>query len=74
VIESAGRLFANAGVDAVSLRDIATAADVQLALIPRYFGSREGLIEAVFGALTTKVAQGLVDRPSSKSASIPTVQ
>ncbi len=63
VIEAAGHLFAKDGVDAVSLRDIAAAADVQLALIPRYFGSRDDLIETVFADLTTKVAQGLVDRP-----------
>jgi AcrR family transcriptional regulator len=63
VIEAAGQLFAKDGVDAVSLRDIAAAADVQLALIPRYFGSRDDLIETVFADLTTKIAQGLVDRP-----------
>ena len=63
VIEAAGHLFAKDGIDAVSLRDIAAAADVQLALIPRYFGSREGLIEAVFADLTAKIAQGLLDRP-----------
>ena len=63
VIEAAGHLFAMEGVDAVSLRDIAVAADVQLALLPRYFGSRAGMIEAVFADLTTKIAQGLLDRP-----------
>ena len=63
VIGASGHLFAKDGVEAVSLRDIAAAADVQLALIPRYFGSRDELIEAVFDDLTTKIAQGLIDRP-----------
>jgi AcrR family transcriptional regulator len=63
VIEAAGHLFAKDGVDTVSLRDIAAVADVQLALIPRYFGSRDDLIETVFADLTTKIAQGLADRP-----------
>lgn len=63
VIDAAGRLFALRGVRAVTLRDIAAEADVQLGLIPRHFGSREGLINAVFEDLTERVAADLRDRP-----------
>ncbi len=63
VIEAAGLLFVRYGVDRVSLRDIAAAADVQLGLIARYVGSRDELDEAVFVDFTSKVARELVDKP-----------
>ncbi|WP_061961519.1 TetR/AcrR family transcriptional regulator [Demequina flava] len=47
IIESALALFAERGNEAVSIRDIATAADVSPALIPHHFGSKAGLVEAV---------------------------
>ena len=63
VLDAAADLFARQGVEAVSLRDIATAADVQLALIARYVGTRAELIDAVFRDLSSKLAQELLDRP-----------
>lgn len=47
IVTTALTLFAEQGPDAVSIRDIATAADVSPALIPHHFGSREGLRAAV---------------------------
>ncbi len=65
VLGTAARLFAERGVDAVSLRDIAAAADVHLALIGRYIGSREELVTAVFDDLSERLAEAVADRPLS---------
>jgi AcrR family transcriptional regulator len=45
--DEALRLFAKQGPDAVTMRDIATAAAVSPALLVRHYGSKDGLIEAV---------------------------
>ncbi|OBG92016.1 TetR family transcriptional regulator [Mycobacterium sp. E3251] len=45
--DEALRLIADRGPDAVSLRDIATAAGVSPALLIRHYGSKDGLIEVV---------------------------
>ncbi len=45
--DEALRLFADRGADAVSIRQIATAAGVSPGLIVHHFGSKEGLREAV---------------------------
>lgn len=63
VLDSAAGLFASRGVASVSLRDIAQAADVHLALITRYIGSREDLIRAVFYDLAVEVARHTTDHP-----------
>lgn len=47
VIEAAEKLFADEGFDAVSLRQITARADVNLAAVNYYFGSKEGLIVEV---------------------------
>ncbi len=63
VLEAAARLFAELGVDRVSLRDIAQAADVQLPLIRRYVGRRRELIDAVFQRLNDQVADYVETHP-----------
>ncbi len=63
VLDAAADLFARKGVAVVTLREIATAADVQLALISRYIGNRRQLVQAVFDDLTESLAQEVVDRP-----------
>lgn len=63
VLDAAGGLFAKKGVSSVSLREIAAAADVQLALIARYVGNRADLVRAVFEDLTEALAREVVDRP-----------
>jgi TetR/AcrR family transcriptional regulator, repressor for neighboring sulfatase len=65
VFEAAADLFALHGIDAVSLRDVAAKADVQLALISRYVGTREQLVLAVFAYLSDQVARVVVENPLS---------
>ena len=65
MLDAAALLFAERGVDAVSLRDIAAKADVHLALISRYVGSREELVTAVFDYLSERVSEAVVDNPLS---------
>jgi len=48
IIDAAEKLFASAGFDGTSVRDIAAEANVNIAMISYYFGSKEKLIEAVF--------------------------
>ena len=48
ILNAAERLFSERGIDGVSMRQIASAAAVQLALISYYFRSKEGLYRAVF--------------------------
>ncbi len=46
-IEAAGRLFAENGIDAVSIRTIAAAAGIDSSMIKYHFGNKDGLIKAV---------------------------
>jgi len=48
ILDSAERLFAMRGFDGASVRDIAQEADVNIAMISYYFGSKERLIESIF--------------------------
>jgi AcrR family transcriptional regulator len=50
-------------VSAVSLREVAAAADVHPSLIARYVGTRDDLISAVFEDLTVSLAHEVIDRP-----------
>ena len=63
VLDVAGRLFAERGVDAVALRDVADAANVHHTLIARYIGNRETLIRAVFDDLSEQVASAVAENP-----------
>ncbi len=47
-MDAAEKLFAAKGFDGTSVRDISQAADVNLAMISYYFGSKEKLMEAMF--------------------------
>jgi len=47
-MEAAEKLFSARGFDGTSVRDIAIEADVNLAMINYYFGSKEKLMEALF--------------------------
>ena len=47
LMDSAEKLFAKKGFHAASLRDITTAAGVDLALVNYHFGSKNGLLSAV---------------------------
>lgn len=48
ILDAAERVFADKGLDGSSVRDITTAANVNLAAVNYHFGSKTGLIEAVF--------------------------
>jgi TetR/AcrR family transcriptional regulator, repressor for neighboring sulfatase len=63
ILDAAATLFAHRGIDAVSLRDIATAADVNLTLIRRYVGSRDDLIGAVFAHVSEQLAVAVAEHP-----------
>lgn len=62
LIAAAGPLFADKPFDAVSTRELANAAQVNLSAISYHFGSKEGLYEAVFRDLLSQlqpVRQGM---------------
>lgn len=48
IIETAEKLFSGKGYEATTVRDIAEVANVNIAMISYYFGSKEKLLEAVF--------------------------
>lgn len=48
ILEAAEKLFSDNGFNGTSVRDIAEAADVNLAMISYYFGSKDKLLEAIF--------------------------
>jgi len=48
IMDAAEKLFAAKGFEGTSVRDIAEAAGVNLAMISYYFGSKEKLMEAMF--------------------------
>jgi AcrR family transcriptional regulator len=50
IIDTAEGLFASKSFDGTSVRDIAEAAGINVAMISYYFGSKEKLMEAVFEA------------------------
>lgn len=63
---TAARLhFARDGYEATNLRDIANDAQVNVALIPRYFGSKEGLFQAVVAFNRDRIA-AVVQGPSEQ--------
>ncbi len=55
IIDTAEKLFAINGFDGTSVRDIAHAANVNVAMISYYFGSKEKLMEAVFERKTNNI-------------------
>ncbi|MDB5197212.1 MAG: hypothetical protein JWP88_1583 [Flaviaesturariibacter sp.] len=61
IILTAEQLFSQNGYDGTSVRDIAEAAGVNIAMISYYFGSKEGLIQALFEERT----QGVIMRVES---------
>ncbi|SHJ62359.1 TetR/AcrR family transcriptional regulator [Flavobacterium haoranii] len=47
IIDKSEKLFAEKGFDGTSIRDIAKEADINIAMISYYFGSKEKLLEAI---------------------------
>ena len=56
LISHAAELFAQRGVNSVSVRQLAKAAGVNHGLVHRHFGSKEGLLKAVMTRLADDVA------------------
>jgi AcrR family transcriptional regulator len=68
ILDSASKLYAEAGFEGTSVRQIAAAAGVSLGMIRHYFGSKEGLYRAcidsayaIYGRLPMQIEQGLAD-------------
>jgi TetR/AcrR family transcriptional regulator, repressor for neighboring sulfatase len=61
VVQSAADLFAEQGLAATSIRDIAARSRVNHGLIHRHFGSKDGLVAAVLDHLGQHLAQLLAD-------------
>jgi AcrR family transcriptional regulator len=55
IIDAAEKLFALKGFEGASVRDIAHEADINVAMISYYFGSKEKLMEAIFEARTQNI-------------------
>lgn len=64
ILEEGTRLFAEKGFTPTTVRDIAAAADVNLALIHYYFGNKEGLYRAIFEKHVAAVGRVLEDASS----------
>ena len=67
IMEAAEQLFAEKGFSGTSVRDIADSAQVNLAMISYYFGSKEGLMEAMFqsrGRYLTMQLQTILENKS----------
>ena len=64
LLNVATRLFSERGLDAVSTRDIARAAETTLPSISHHFGSKEGLYQAVL----RRVSEDMDERFSAASA------
>ena len=61
ILQKAERVFGAYGFDGASMRQVAEAADVPVALVSYHFGSKEGLYRAVFERrVPTVVEQRLV--------------
>lgn len=58
IVETALRLFSEKGTSAVSMRELADAADVTVPGIYYHFASKAGLIQAVYHAARGTIAEG----------------
>lgn len=69
IIDTAQDLFAENGYDGTSIRDIAKAAGINVAMVSYYFGSKEGLLEAIFSRHAEYVRLKLENLIQDKSQS-----
>ncbi len=60
IFDAATELFLEKGVDRTSVREIATKADINLALMNYYFRSKENLFDAIFSQLVKKNTKKLI--------------
>lgn len=71
ILDVAQKLFAEKGFSATSIRDIATTAKVNLAMISYYFGSKEKMFLAIFKRHATHVKIELENLLEDKSLTPP---
>jgi AcrR family transcriptional regulator len=70
LLEAARRRFAEDGYAATTVRDIADDAGVNVALISRYFSSKEGLFEACLAAADDEMRRTVGDVPIDRVAEV----
>lgn len=63
MLEAAGQLFGEQGVEATTLRAVAARANVHPGLITRYLGRRADLVEAVYRQVTAELVADIHDHP-----------
>jgi AcrR family transcriptional regulator len=77
IMETAELLFAEKGFNGTSVRNIAVKANVNLAMISYYFGSKDKLLEALFSYrgehLTLKIENIIHDKESTVTEKINTL-
>jgi TetR/AcrR family transcriptional regulator, repressor for neighboring sulfatase len=61
VLEAGARLFAERGVGAVAVREVATAAGVNAGLVHRYVGAKDDLVREVMLHISAELGQELED-------------
>ena len=74
ILDAAEQLIAEKGIDAVSLRAITAAADVNLAAVNYHFGSKEALVGRVFARRIEPINQErlrLLDEAENRAADGP---
>lgn len=71
VLAAAAALYATRGVDGVSLRQIAAAADVNPALISRYIGNKKELQAEVFAFASGELERALREHPLERQGITP---
>ncbi|MGE9313717.1 TetR/AcrR family transcriptional regulator [Niabella sp. CJ426] len=72
ILEKAEALFSEKGFDATSVRDIAKAAGINIAMISYYFGSKEKLMEELF---KMRMSAGLASvKEISENTALTTVE
>jgi AcrR family transcriptional regulator len=77
ILHAAEHLFAEYGMSGVGLRAITAAAKVNLASIAYHFGSKEGLLEALFALRAAPIAEArmeLLDRAEAEARGAPTLE
>ena len=69
ILSTASELFARNGEDGVSVRTIATACGLSVAMVNHYFGSKHGLYEACIDQMYIELARLKSDTPLAMLAS-----
>ena len=57
ILQTAERLFAEKGIDSVSLREITAAAGVNIAAVHYHFGSKKMVLEELFAQRSEPIAK-----------------